>query len=238
MKFFGFKKSDKLMHEAEIEDLRLAIEKAHMPAEVQEVALHELKKLSKIGQMTAEYSITLNYLEYLTSLPWDKTTEDNLDLARVETILHQDHYGLEDIKARILEYLAVRALRAKTRYRIMVADEEESIRRNLQEVLEKEGYTVVTATDGMEVLRLMESSEFDLILADLKMKGLDGLAFLEKAKATWPETEFIMMSRYAILDSAVEAIKKSAFHYLSRSLSDLGDRYEGSGEDKPKYSRI
>ncbi|MDD5153452.1 MAG: endopeptidase La, partial [Desulfovibrionales bacterium] len=108
MKFFGSKKSEQMPHEAEIEDLRLAIDKAHMPAEVQEVAFHELKKLSKMGQMTAEYGIILNYLEYLISLPWDKTTEDNLDLARAETILHQDHYGLEDIKARILEYLAVR----------------------------------------------------------------------------------------------------------------------------------
>ncbi|MDD5452039.1 MAG: endopeptidase La [Desulfovibrionales bacterium] len=216
MKFFGSKKSEQMPHEAEIEDLRLAIDKAHMPAEVQEVALHELKKLSKMGQMTAEYGIILNYLEYLISLPWDKTTEDNLDLARAETILHQDHYGLEDIKARILEYLAVRSLRSKIKYRIMVADEDENVRRNLQDMLEKEGYTVVTATDGTGALRLIESSEFDLILADLKLKGLDGLAFLEKAKATWPETEFIMMSRYAILDSAVEAIKKSAFHYLSK----------------------
>ncbi len=216
MKLFGFGKSEKGIQDSEIEELRVGIEHARMPGNVNSVALHELDKLARIAQSTAEFSIVLNYLEYLISLPWDKSTEDNLDLARAETILHQDHYGLEDVKARMLEYLAVRTLKSEVKYRVLVADEEENVRQNLRYVLEKQGYEVVDASGGMEALRLIEDTQFDLILADLNMTGLNGLPLLEKAKATWPETEFIMMSRYAILDSAMETIKKGAFHYLTK----------------------
>ncbi|MDD5153847.1 MAG: endopeptidase La [Desulfovibrionales bacterium] len=233
MNLFGLKKSDSSIQRTEIEDLRLAIGEAQMPLAVQAVARHELERLSRMGQSTAEYSIIFNYLDYLISLPWDKSTDDNLDLARAEMILTQEHYGLDDIKARIIEYLAVRTLRLEKKYRIIVVDDEEIIRDSLQHVLEKEGYVVVTAANGTEALQLIESSRFDLILADLKMDGLDGLTLLEKTRSLCPETAFIMMTGYATIDSAVETLKKGAFHYLAKPFK-LEDLRETVGQSLKK----
>jgi len=95
----------------EIEELRSQIEAAGMPEAVHTVAERELNRLSRIGQASPEYSMARNYLDYLIAMPWSKTTEDNLDIANARNILDADHYALEDIKERILEYLAVRRLK-------------------------------------------------------------------------------------------------------------------------------
>lgn len=216
MKLFGSKKDETSTKDAEMAQLQQAIDQSGMPINVQTVALHELEKLGKMAQGTAEHTITLNYLEYLTSLPWSRCTEDNLDLTRAESILNDAHYGLEDIKGRIIEYLATRTLKAQRRFRVLVADDEMIVRDNLQHILENEGFSVITTPNGMDAVRLIESSEFDLVFADLKIHGLDGIAILEKTKAAWPETEVIMVTGYATIDSAVEAMKKGAFHYLAK----------------------
>ncbi len=92
------------------EDMRSKIEKAGMPEEVQERALSELKRLDYQGPQSAEASVIRTYLEWLTELPWNKETEDNLEIAHVREVLDEDHYGLEDVKDRIVEYVAVRKL--------------------------------------------------------------------------------------------------------------------------------
>jgi ATP-dependent Lon protease len=93
-----------------IEELRRKIEEANMPAEVEERAQKELSRLEYQGQQSAEASVIRTYLEWLVELPWDKTTEDDLDVNHVRHILDEDHYGLEDVKDRIVEYVAVRKL--------------------------------------------------------------------------------------------------------------------------------
>jgi ATP-dependent Lon protease len=93
-----------------IEQLRKKIDEAGMPAEVQERAYSELKRLEYQGQQSAEASVIRTYLEWLVELPWNKATEDNLDIAHVRAVLDADHYGLEDVKDRIVEYVAVRKL--------------------------------------------------------------------------------------------------------------------------------
>ncbi len=96
----------------EIEELKKKIEEAKMPPDVQKVAEKELDRLSKMSTMSAEYTVSRTYLDWLTELPWSNATEDNLDIESASKILDEDHYDLEKVKKRILEYLAVRKLKA------------------------------------------------------------------------------------------------------------------------------
>ena len=96
----------------EVEEFREKIEKAKMPADVKKVAEKELKRLSKMHPASAEYSVCRTYLEVLVELPWMIGTDDNLDVKQAGTVLEEDHYDLEKVKKRILEYLAVRQLKA------------------------------------------------------------------------------------------------------------------------------
>lgn len=97
----------------EVDEFRKKIAEAGMPEEAEKEALRELDRLSKLPVAAAEYGVIRTYLDWLTSLPWSKRTEDNLDIANARRVLDEDHYGLKDIKERILEYLAVRKLRAE-----------------------------------------------------------------------------------------------------------------------------
>jgi ATP-dependent Lon protease len=97
----------------EIEEYRRKIAEAGMPEEVEKEARRELDRLAKMPTAAAEYSVIKTYLDWLTELPWNVATEDNLDISRARRILDQDHYDLEEIKKRILEYLAVRKMRLK-----------------------------------------------------------------------------------------------------------------------------
>jgi ATP-dependent Lon protease len=87
------------------------IGEAGMPAEVEEVARKQLLRLRQIPSQSPEHTVTRTYLEWLVELPWKKSTEDHLDLTRARQILDEDHYGLEKVKKRIIEYLAVRRLK-------------------------------------------------------------------------------------------------------------------------------
>lgn len=94
----------------EIADLSEKIEKAGMPDHVKQAAQKELDRYEKIPSSSAESSVIRNYIEWLLSLPWKDKTEDDLDIHRAEKILNDDHYGLEKVKERVLEYLAVQQL--------------------------------------------------------------------------------------------------------------------------------
>ena len=96
-------------------ELRERIEKAKMPEAVEAEAIREVDRMEHIPQTSPEYSMALDYTEWLVELPWSVSTEDNLDIRRAERILDEDHYGLEKIKQRILEFLAVRTLKKDTR---------------------------------------------------------------------------------------------------------------------------
>ncbi len=94
----------------EIEELKEKIEAARMPKEAREKAIQELKRLEVMPPVSAEATVSRNYLEWLLAVPWHKKTKENRDIERAEQILNEDHYGLEKIKERILEFLAVRRL--------------------------------------------------------------------------------------------------------------------------------
>jgi len=93
---------------SELDELREKIENSGMPEEVHEKALHELDRMSKMPSMSAEATVVRTYIDWLVSLPWQKSTVDSLDITRARSVLDKDHYGLEKVKTRILEYLAVR----------------------------------------------------------------------------------------------------------------------------------
>lgn len=96
--------------EIETETYDEKIREAEMPAEVEERARYELRRLSVLPQEAAEYHVIRTYLDWLVDLPWSKSSEDRLDIARSAKILDEDHYGLEEVKQRIVEFLAVRKL--------------------------------------------------------------------------------------------------------------------------------
>ena len=95
----------------EVEEFRKKIEAAKMPEEAEKQARRELDRLARLPTAAAEYGVIRTYLDALVTLPWSQGTNDNLDIAHARKILDQDHYGLQDVKERILEFLAVRKLR-------------------------------------------------------------------------------------------------------------------------------
>ena len=95
----------------EFEELKRMIKKAKMPKEVEKVAFKELRRMSRMSPGAAEYTVSRTYLDWLVELPWQKSSDDNLDIKNAEMVLDEDHYGLEKVKQRILEYLAVRKLK-------------------------------------------------------------------------------------------------------------------------------
>jgi ATP-dependent Lon protease len=103
----------------EIDELKKKIEQAKMPKEVEEKAVQELKRLEAMPPMSAEATVSRNYLDWLIAVPWFKKTRENRDLKHAESVLHEDHYGLDKIKDRILEFLAVRSLVKKPKATIL-----------------------------------------------------------------------------------------------------------------------
>jgi ATP-dependent Lon protease len=103
----------------EIEELKKKIDQARMPKEVEEKAVQELKRLEAMPPMSAEATVSRNYLDWLIAVPWHKKSKESRDLKRAEQILNEDHYGLEKIKDRILEFLAVRTLVKKPKSTIL-----------------------------------------------------------------------------------------------------------------------
>jgi ATP-dependent Lon protease len=114
---------------AEIEEFRQKLEAAGMPDEAEKMSRRELERLSRLPSAAAEYGVIRTYLDWLVSLPWSILTEDDLDIARARQVLDQDHYGLEDVKERILEFLAVRKLRQERRDELAAVENEDAIRR-------------------------------------------------------------------------------------------------------------
>ncbi len=95
----------------EIEELKERVAKAKMPKDVEQVALKEVDRLAMMHPSAAEYTVSRTYIDWLIELPWSKTTKDRLDIERARRFLDEDHYGLDKVKDRIIEYLAVQQLK-------------------------------------------------------------------------------------------------------------------------------
>jgi len=218
MRFFKKEKGQMKELASEINELKEEVLKAKMPKPVEKVVYKEIERLTKTSPSSAEYTIGINYIDYLVSLPWNKMTDDNLDIKRAESILNEDHFGLAKIKDRILEHLSVRVLKMSSQHKILVVDDEKITRQNLEHVFKKDGYHVNTASNGSEALEFLEKRAFDVIVTDLKMGKVDGMAVLEKAKNVNSSTEVIIITGYATVSTAIEAMKKGSYHYLTKPL--------------------
>ncbi|MBV9918778.1 MAG: endopeptidase La [Solirubrobacterales bacterium] len=105
--------------QAEASELRQQLEAMELPEEVRKQVDRELSRLERLQPAMAEYGVVRSYLEWIASLPWDKSTEDNLDLEHARNVLDEDHYDIEQVKDRILEFLAVRSLKPDARGSIL-----------------------------------------------------------------------------------------------------------------------
>src|SRR6186713_3380225 len=103
----------------EVEDLKKKIEQARMPKEIERKAIDELKRLEAMPPMSAEATVSRNYLDWLIAVPWHKKSKESRDLKKAETVLNEDHFGLDKIKERIIEFLAVRVLVKKPKATIL-----------------------------------------------------------------------------------------------------------------------
>jgi two-component system, NtrC family, response regulator AtoC len=106
--------------------------------------------------------------------------------------------------------------------RVLVADDEEGIRDFLAEALEDDGHVVVTAADGLQAAERLRSDGFDLMITDLRMPGLDGIALVRTARSEQPEMEIIVVTAHGSVDTAVEAMKLGAFDYLQKPIGSPG----------------
>lgn len=113
----------------ETEEFRQKIEKAEMPEEADKMARRELERLSRLPTAAAEYGVIRTYLDWLVSLPWSISTKDDLEIARARKVLDQDHFGLEDVKERIIEYLSVRKLKLERQAELEIEENIDAIRR-------------------------------------------------------------------------------------------------------------
>jgi len=119
----------------ETEDLGEKIDQAEMSDEGQKQARRELDRLSRLNSSSAEYGVIRTYLEWLIALPWAKRSDDNLEIAHARKVLEQDHYGLSDVKDRILEYLAVRRLRHERKDEFAAKPSKDIIRQSREGVI-------------------------------------------------------------------------------------------------------
>uniref|UniRef100_A0A8C3HSD5 Lon protease homolog, mitochondrial n=1 Tax=Chrysemys picta bellii TaxID=8478 RepID=A0A8C3HSD5_CHRPI len=115
-KELGLEKEDK---DAIEEKFRERLKDLVVPKHVMEVIDEELNKLGLLDNHSSEFNVTRNYLDWLTSIPWGKCSEENLELSRAQAVLEEDHYGMDDVKKRILEFIAVSQLRGSTQGKIL-----------------------------------------------------------------------------------------------------------------------
>ena len=179
------------------------------------------KSLEKTEPSVAEYAVGFNYIELVVSLPWNISSTHKLDLARAQAVLEARHCGLSQVKQRILEFLAAKTLCSRAQKSILVVDDEEIARSNMEHVLLKDGFSCHSAANGIEALQILAAEEIDLVITDLKMDRMDGLQLLQQINRLAPEIPVIMVTGFATVSSAVEALKKGAAHYLGKPVNLL-----------------
>ncbi|SDL38035.1 ATP-dependent Lon protease [Maridesulfovibrio ferrireducens] len=215
----GGQKVDDILKDPFADDLRMRIESASLPNHILEVARDECERLIKTDKSSPEFALGHNYIEFILSLPWNVTTKDDLDLTRAKDLLDARHYGLNPVKERILEFLAVKSLHSRQQAKILLADDEVIARENLSIIFEQEGFAVRSVANGLEAITAMENDPADILVTDLKMEGMDGLQLLQEVRRRWPDTGVIMLTGYATVKTAVTAMLKGADQYLGKPVN-------------------
>ncbi|KAF1074698.1 S16 family serine protease [Halodesulfovibrio sp. MK-HDV] len=201
------------------EELRSAVEKAKLPENVRHIALEEITKLDRTDPSIAEFGVGVTYVEMLLSLPWNISSQDNLELENAVTVLNQEHFGLNGVKQRILEYLASNITCHIKKSTVLVVDDEEISRDNMAYALGKLSCEILVASNGLEAVSILEERNVDCIVTDLKMQKMDGLELLNYVQEEWPDTKLIIVTGYATVDNAIGALKQGALHYLPKPIN-------------------
>jgi DNA-binding NtrC family response regulator len=122
--------------------------------------------------------------------------------------------------------------------RVLIVEDERVALKNLEHVMKKEGYNVFATQSGQKALKLLDQMEFEIVLTDLKMEKVDGLEILERCKSLHPDTEVIMITAYATVPSAVETMRRGAYHYISKPFKlDTVRRVVSEANEKVKLRR-
>ncbi len=195
-----------------------AVTSAKLPPPALQMALKALDFLSQSSSESPEYRKTASYIDYLIKLPWSRTTGDFSDMTKIENSLNDLPDIAPDARTAIVKHLSLQSPKITPCPRILVVDDEEVALKNIARLLRKEGYEVVTSPSGEDAIVELESSRFDIVLTDLRMANIDGIYVLEKTKKMYPETDVIVITGYATTETAVEAMRKGAFHYLVKPL--------------------
>ena len=115
---------------------------------------------------------------------------------------------------------------------ILILDDEPIVSKRLKPSLQKKGYRVETYTDSLTALQRVREQRFDIVITDLKMEGVDGMEFLTEVKKLWPETEVIVITGFATMDTAKESFQKGIFDFLAKpfKLSEINEVIERAKE--------
>jgi DNA-binding NtrC family response regulator len=128
----------------------------------------------------------------------------------------------------------------------LIIDDEERFLKTTRTLLEKQDYTVYTATDGFRGITLLKTKRIDVVILDVKMPGMDGVAVLRKIKADFPLVEVVMLTGHSTVESAIEGLKLGAFDYLTKpcdipvliqKIDEAGDKKK-SAEEKIRKARL
>jgi DNA-binding NtrC family response regulator len=126
----------------------------------------------------------------------------------------------------------------ESKVKMLIVDDERVALKNLEHVMKKEGYEVTGTESGQNALRILEEQQFDIVLTDLKMEKVDGMQILKKTQELYPDSEIVMITGYATLESAVESMKKGAFHYIAKPFKlDLVRKVVQEAIEKVKLKR-
>ncbi|XPV75795.1 MAG: S16 family serine protease [Desulfovibrio sp.] len=201
------------------EEISNKVDSADLPVHILDAARDECERLRNTDSSSPDFAISSAYLDFILSLPWKETTKDDLNIQRATEVLNARHYGVANVKERILDFLAVKNLRSQISPNLIIVDDEVIARENLSIIFEHDGFTVRTVGNGLEAVTAMEKEAADIVITDLKMDGMDGLELLEVLRSRWPDTGVIMLTGYATVKTAVEAMKSGADQYLGKPVN-------------------
>ena len=198
-----------------IEDLRQLVTPAGIPQNVKQIAYMELEQLSGLDPETDEFKSRALYTGFILGLPWNKRTEDEQDVQKIETVMQEDPNCSEPLRDALVKHISEETKKPH----ILVVDDEKIALESMVYTLNKEAYDVVPANNGAMAIEKLAESSYDVVITDLIMGDVDGAAVLNEVKNKYPHIKAIMVTGYATVDTAVDAIRMGAFHYIEKPLS-------------------
>ncbi len=212
----AFKESNDDSQSPSVDKFKEVILSASIPSHALEIVEKAMGNLTGMDSGTPEYDNTLTYIDHLVRLPWNSKTQDSQNLDNLPGVLNEAFSNSPKIISVIHDIIASKVMKKKELVKILIVDDEKIALKNLSHLLKKEGYYVETCEDGEDAIARLQKTEFNIVMTDLRMANIDGIQVLEKAKGLYPDTHVILITGYATTETAVEAMRKGAFHYIMK----------------------